>query len=208
LTLILQFPPTSTSSSTSTDLQDRLTSSYGPINHVFLKDPVAPAETGKKNSKGKGKKAIVEFKEGNWGGCWACWRDILAGQGEWEGVKVKFAAGETPEWVAWSETHRPQPQPQPQVEAEPRSTIPKDPPASQGKTGTALPTFSSAPNFGQSTMSDLLASHNQSRAQSRAEEAERKKRESEFESMTILKMRQMERERLAEEIRREEEGLV
>jgi DnaJ family protein C protein 17 len=50
-------------------------------------------------------------------------------------------------------------------------------------------------------MSDLLASHNQSRT----EKINQKKQADEFESMTILKMRQMERERLIEEIRREEE---
>jgi DnaJ family protein C protein 17 len=52
-------------------------------------------------------------------------------------------------------------------------------------------------------MSELLASHNQSRNQ----EIDRKRKEQEFESMTILRMRQMERERLAEEIRLEEEGM-
>jgi DnaJ family protein C protein 17 len=197
LTLILQFPSTS---NLSDDLQDRLTSSYGPLNHVFIKDP--PEVEGKK--KKKGKKAIVEFKEGNWGGCWACWRDLEGGKEGWEGVKVKWAGGATPDWVAWSETHRP-----------PRGQVPAPDSESGRDTNTrtneditpntrtdALPTFSSAPNFGSTTMSDLLASH----SQSRTDQINRKKREDEFESMTLLKMRQMERERLIEEIRREEEA--
>jgi len=200
LTLILQFPSTSTLSD---GLQDRLTSSYGPINHVYIKDP--PDVEGKK--KKKGKKAIVEFREGNWGGCWACWRDVEGGKEGWEGVKVKWAAGSTPDWVAWSETHRPPPRSQPFAPApELRDTDTRQPTKTTTNTNTnpdaPLPTFSSAPNFGSTTMSDLLASH----TQSRTDQVNKKKREDEFESMTLLKMRQMERERLIEEIRREEEA--
>jgi len=200
LTLILQFPSTSTLSD---GLQDRLASSYGPVNHVFIKDP--PGVEGKK--KKKGKKAIVEFKEGNWGGCWACWRDLEDGKEGWEGVKVKWAAGATPDWVAWSETHRPTPRSQP-LTAESRDTDTRQHTKTTTNTNTntnsdaPLPTFSSAPNFGSTTMSDLLASH----SQSRTDQVNKKKREDEFESMTLLKMRQMERDRLIEEIRREEEA--
>jgi DnaJ family protein C protein 17 len=196
LTLILQFPSTSTLSE---GLQDRLTSSYGPINHVFIKDP--PEVEGKK--KKKGKKAIVEFKEGNWGGCWACWRDLEGGKEGCEGVKVKWAGGATPDWVAWSETHRPSRPPAPA--AEPGRDTNTDTNTNTNTTtsrDTPLPTFTSAPNFGSTTMSDLLASH----SQSRTDQVNKKKREDEFESMTLLKMRQMERERLIEEIRREEEA--
>jgi DnaJ family protein C protein 17 len=53
-------------------------------------------------------------------------------------------------------------------------------------------------------MSDLLASHNQNRT----DERDRKRKEEEFESMTIFRMRQVERERLAEQIRREEDGVA
>jgi len=193
LTLILQFPSTSTLPD---GLQDRLTSSYGPINHVYIKDPPLAEGGGKK--KKKGKKAIVEFKEGNWGGCWACWRDLEDGKEGWEGVRVKWAAGSTPDWVAWSETHRPS-----QSQSRPTAPAPEPPRDTNPNTKTdALPTFSSAPNFGSTTMSDLLASH----SQSRTDQVNRKKKEDEFESMTLLKMRQMERERLIEEIRREEEA--
>jgi DnaJ family protein C protein 17 len=198
LTLILQFPP---SSSLTDDLQDQLTASYGPINHVFIKDP--PEAEGSKKKK-RGKKAIVEFTAGNWGGCWACWRDLdQPGQERkegWEGVKVKWAAGSIPEWVAWSETHRPIPRSQPPPP--PPSRNANSDTQTNSNPNTPLPTFSSAPNFGTTTMSDLLASH----SQSRADQANKKKREDEFESMTLLKMRQMERERLIEEIRREEEA--
>jgi DnaJ family protein C protein 17 len=213
LTLILQFPPSHPLSDVSI-LQTRLEASYGPINHVFLKDPPAVVGEGSKKKKPKGRKAIVEFKEGNWGGCWACWRDldrpqpsvsgsmgvgegvsgagVGGGGGDWEGVKVKWAAGEIPAWVSWSETHRPRPR-------SPHSHVPST--NSHEPNPGQLPTFTSAPNFGQATMSDLLASH----TQSRKDEVDQRKRRDEFESMTLLKMRQMERERLAEEIRREEE---
>jgi len=213
LTLILQFPPLHPLAESST-LQTRLESSYGPINHIFIKDPPVVGE-GSKKKKPKGRKAIVEFKEGNWGGCWACWRDLDrtlpsanegegGGTGGWERVKVKWAAGEVPAWVAWSETHRPRPplfsEPIKNASNGHESNTNTNPSTNAAGNGS-LPTFTSAPNFGQSTMSDLLASHNQSRTNA----MDKKKREDEFESMTILKMRQMERERLAEEIRREEE---
>ena len=201
LTLILQFPA---ASNLTEGLQDRLTASYGPINHVFIKDPPKVEAEGSKKKKAKGRKAIVEFKEGNWGGCWACWRDLEGGQEGWEGVKVKWAAGDTPEWVAWSETHRPPRQSvpnAPQTHTNGRGTNPNIDTNTDTETET-LTTFSSAPNFGTSTMSDLLASH----SQSRTDQVNRKKREDEFESMTLLKMRLMERERLIEEIRREEEA--
>lgn len=205
LTLILQFPSTSNLSN-GDELQDRLTSSYGPINHVYIKDPPATEAEGSKKKK-KGKKAIVEFKEGNWGGCWACWRDLENGKGKekegWEGIKVKWAKGSIPEWVSWSETHRPTPHSQPGSVSQ-STTIPQT--SDEGNTTPSqdipLPTFNSAPNFGTTTMSDLLASH----SQSRSDQVNKKKREDEFESMTLLKMRQMERERLIEEIRREEEA--
>jgi len=199
LTLILQFPFTSTLPE---GLQDRLTSSYGPINHVYIKDPPPPEGGGKK--KKKGKKAIVEFKEGNWGGCWACWRDLEDGKEGWEGVRVKWAAGSTPDWVAWSETHRPpRSQPLAPVSVSGRDTDTRTNMDTNSDTRTnALPSFGSAPNFGSTTMSDLLSSH----SQSRTDQVNRKKKEDEFESMTLLKMRQMERERLIEEIRREEEA--
>jgi DnaJ family protein C protein 17 len=50
-------------------------------------------------------------------------------------------------------------------------------------------------------MADLLASH----SRSKRDEVERKKQADEFESMTLLKMRQMERERLEAQIRAEED---
>lgn len=207
LTLILQFPPSTSLPSDRDSLQSHLSSQYGPINHVFIKDPPSTEAAGKKK-KPKGRKAIVEFKEGNWGGCWACWRDC-GGEGQsagggatvlgLEGVKVKWAGGSTPDWVAWSETQRPS-QAQAPVAPAPIPNMPPQP----IPTGPTQPKFSSAPDFGRTTMSDLLASHNQNRT----DERDRKRKEEEFESMTILRMRQMERERLAEQIRREEDGVA
>lgn len=185
LTLILQFPPTSNPDQVA--LQHSLSRAYGPISHLFIIDPnLAPVVEGKKK-KPRGRKAIVEFAEGNWGGCWSCWHDVEDGKlgdtvGLGEGVKVKWAEGKTPDWVDWASTQKPQ-----------RTSAP---------TPTAtLPSFDSAPDFGRSTMSDLLASHNRLRDDGVA----KKRKEQEFESMTLLKMRQLERDRLAEQIRREEE---
>lgn len=201
LTLILQFPsPSPSPPAGAEELQASLTAAYGPISHVFIRDPPPSTAAGdgtiKKGKKAKGRKAIVEFKEGNWGGCWSCWRDIedgnssaLALQGV-EGVKVKWAAGGVPDWVDWAASQRPQ-----------RSKN-APAPAPAPPSSTSAPTFGSAPNFGSSTMADLLASHNATREDT----ASKKRKEQEFESMTILKMRQMERERLAEQIRLEEEA--
>jgi hypothetical protein len=115
---------------------------------------------------------------------------------------VKWAGGATPDWVAWSETHRPPRGQAPAPAPESRDTDTRANANTNTKTEAPLPTFSSAPNFGSTTMSDLLASH----SQSRTDQINKKKREDEFESMTLLTMRQMERERLIEEIRREEEA--
>lgn len=217
LTLILQFPPASNPEQKT--LQHSLSRAYGPIAHVFIKDPVpAAAEPGgekKKKPKPKGRRAIVEFQEGNWGGCWSCWRDVDVGDQQGrveglEGVKVKWAAGKTPDWVDWATPQAQGPDQAaargrgPEAQAHPtggvRAEVDPLAGASAG-TRTTLPSFDSAPDFAKSTMADLLASHNRSRD----DEVSKKRKEQEFESMTLLKMRQMERDRLAEQIRREEE---
>jgi DnaJ family protein C protein 17 len=214
LTLVLQFPSSSSSSITtsSSSLQSTLVSRYGLISHVVLKEPPekdATAEAGgKKKKKGKGKRAIVEFGKGNWGGCWACWRDHSDTQPEGgavsgleDGVKAKWAGGKTPDWVEWAEKQRPAPPSANGTNADGRTGV-----SARGFNCVAngnteedvpAPSFGSAPDFGGTTMAHLLAQHSRSK--------ESRRREEEYESMTLLRMRQMERERLAEQIRREEE---
>jgi DnaJ family protein C protein 17 len=225
---------------------------------VFLKDPpekaaaaaaAAGAEGKTKKKKDKGKKAIVEFAKGNWGGCWACWRDhseesTTEARGLEEGVKVKWAAGKIPDWVEWAEGQRRRtPSDGPERERERQRESRPDPATTRGRdindqpstnglkngtrtngaganggvgvgigvglpggwggaTGgftasTPTPSFGSAPDFGGTTMADLLAQH--------ASGKEAKRKEEEYESMTLLRMRQMERERIEEQIRRQEE---
>lgn len=226
---------------------------------MFLKDPPEkPAGAGgegkTKKKKDKGKKAIVEFAKGNWGGCWACWRDhsdesANEMRGLEEGTKVKWAAGKIPDWVDWAERQRQRTQSggtdrerererATEGESRPDSATTRgrgiDDQASPNglangtrtnganganranggiglpggwgatadfttstPTPTPTPSFASAPDFGGTTMADLLAQH--------ASGKEAKRKEEEYESMTLLRMRQLERERIEEQIRRQEE---
>ena len=229
LTLILTFQPDSELAFSSSRLEHTMRSRYGPIAHLIIKDPSdgnAVAEGGKKK-KPKGKRAVVEFALGNWGGCWACWKDHATVVGEdatpakpagkqlEKGVKARWLGGETPKWVDWaSELNG----------SLPSDTIMSDPlkPGGHSSTNgtstghqnghhhgsnghraplTTEPTFSTAPDFGGTTMADLLKQHNMGRQEAR----EKKAKDDEFESMTLLRMRQKERERLAEQIRQEED---
>jgi DnaJ family protein C protein 17 len=169
MTLWLQLPPDPTptaAESSSQALQAALEARYGPISFLRLKDP-APAK-----KKPKGKKAILEFAEGNWGGCWACWNDH-SGNGPAEkeivpGMRAKWATvvagGQVPEWVEWAARRK----------------------AESTKAAEAVPTFSFNPSS-TSTKPSLGGG-------------------AEFESMTLLRMRQLERERLEAQIREEEQG--
>ncbi|WVR04772.1 hypothetical protein IAU60_001784 [Kwoniella sp. DSM 27419] len=207
LTLIISLPPHSpiVDASIQSDLERR----YGPISHVIYSDP--PKVEGKKK---KSKKVVVEFAKGNWGGCWACWKDHELAKGL-NGGKVRWAAGQVPEWVAWAEQQK-----------ESGATVSSggtnghssnatsqaqsnmDGPTFSFNTGQSAdmpssdsaPSFASAPDFGGTTMADLLASHAKGQADAKAQ----KRKNDDFESMTLLRMRQMERERLEEQIRREE----
>ncbi|ORX34034.1 hypothetical protein BD324DRAFT_193290 [Kockovaella imperatae] len=209
LTLILTFPPLSTVPSSSSSLQSILESRYGPIAHLILKDPPAPVPDvgggGRKKKKGKGKKAVVEFSSGNWGGCWACWQDHVDGEIEHsaqhldQGIKVRWLKGETPSWIEWA-SNQGQDRPLNGTGTH-HADIPSS--ATNGTLRNLPPSFGSAPELGNggTTMADLLASHKASKDAERAKRA----KEDEFESMTLLRMRQSERQRLADQIRREEE---
>lgn len=211
LTLILQFPSSSTlaESSSSSSLQNTISSKYGPVSHVLLKEPPAPTEGKKKK---KGKKAIVEFEKGNWGGCWACWNDhdeaatgVSEGQVQrgLEGVKAKWAAGSAPAWVEWASNQSKAPASDARSTPLPDSVPPDRTPTAPAPSlpsFTPTPSFGSAPSFGTTTMADLLSQH----SRSRDDASDRKRNQQEYESLTLLKMRQMERERLAEQIRLEE----
>lgn len=186
LTIILQFPSFSTLPSTYEGLQPVLEGRYGPLSLLIVTEP--PEIAGKK--KKKGRKAIVEFKQGNWGGCWACWKDHsdTGNDGEKrsrrleEGVTARWPKKEVPEWVAWADRQQKS--------------------STNGTNGHAhepdpLPSFHSAPNLSSTSMADLMAEH--------AGRKETKKKEEDFENMTLFKMRRAERDRLEEEIRRQEE---
>ncbi|WVW78269.1 hypothetical protein I302_100222 [Kwoniella bestiolae CBS 10118] len=196
LTLILTFPPSSSSSSSSEMLQSTLQTKYGPIAHLMLTDPPA-------NKKKKGKKAVVEFQKGNWGGCWACWKDSETGKGVEEGIKVKWAGGDVPSWVGWAERQRRAQTNEHTNDKENGhsgvNTQPNGHTVPLPGSFNSAPSFGSAPDFstnGGTTMSDLLSAH--------ARTKEEKRKNDHFESMTLLRMRQLERERMEAKIREEE----
>ena len=212
LTLILNFPSTSTSStsntassssSSSSTLQSTLQNRYGPINFVHLRDPPL-SESGTNKKRKKGRKAIVEFKNGNWGGCWACWRDhddesVKEQRGTKpieEGVKAKWLKGQIPDWIEWANRQR---------NGHHRHGSGHDTISDIKLDQThPSPSFGSAPDFGQMTMADLLAQNHRTKETI----GQVRQKDEEFESMTLLRMRQMERDRLAEQIRREEEEII
>lgn len=220
LTLVLNIPTSIPVDS----LRQNIESHYGPLAHYILKDPQAGSEVngeGKKK-KAKGRKAIVEFAKGNWGGCWACWKDhqVMSTQGAslGEGVKAKWARGEEPAWVAWATSQSIATLTNGQNVNSTSIGNGNNPPQTNGNgygngeshmlnipsTFTSQPpssmAFDSAPDFGTTTMADLLANH----SRQKMGKEEQKRKEDEFESMTLLRMRQMERERLEAQIRAEE----
>ncbi|WVO23971.1 uncharacterized protein IAS62_005329 [Cryptococcus decagattii] len=217
LTLLLTLPASSTI--TSSDLQTSLTTLYGPVEHVILppvpsSQQVTDGKDGKKK-KAKSRKAIVEFNSSNWGGCYACWRDHEADQGM-EGVKAKFGIGEVPAWVTWAEMQKPGRRSSPasgggdqqsySANGHPPPTTSFTLPTPTSTTPVSAPSFTSAPDFtsangGGISMADLLAKH----AQKKSAKAEEDRRRQEFESMTLSRMRMMEREKLEADIRRQEE---
>lgn len=196
LTLTLQFPAESTGIDflgSSATLEPVFTARYGPVNFFILKDPPSAASAAGKRKKPRGPKAIVEFKESNWQGCWACWRDHVAKPARplVEGTKVKWATpeGAVPPWIAWAETHRPSGFNTPPPPSPPPPTAPKISSAFASSFASSFPTPDE---------------RRQRDAQSAKADAARTAAE-EYESATLFKMRQMERERLEAEIRRQEE---
>ncbi|OXM76826.1 hypothetical protein C364_05334 [Cryptococcus neoformans Bt63] len=178
LTLVLTLPASSTI--TSSDLQIRLTASYGPIAHLILPPvPLSQQATESKDGKKKkpkSRKAIVEFASGNWGGCYACWMDHEAGRGM-EGVKVKFGSGEVPGWVAWAETQQLGRRSSPASGGDQQSNSANGHPPPKksftlpttNSTPASPPSSTSAPNFpaandGEISMADLLAKHAQKKS--------------------------------------------
>ncbi|WVF69620.1 hypothetical protein IAT40_004398 [Kwoniella sp. CBS 6097] len=237
LTLVITLPPASSISSTE-DLSKELTNKYGPISQCVFTDP--PKVEGKKK---KAKKGIVEFADSNWGGCWACWKDIesangkgIGGEGAGEGAKVRWAKGEIPAWIEWAERQNKNKREAVQHETNgdgngnggasgTASNTQRNRNSTTSATGFTLPSqptdpsstatfsFDSAPDFGNPSangngngngngisMASLLATHNAKRS----EDDERRRKAQEFESMTLLRMRQLERDRLEEQIRRDE----
>lgn len=135
---------------------------------------LAPSKQ-KEGKKARGPRAVVEFAPGNWGGCWACHHD-----GGVPGGKAKWAAGEEPLWVAWARREAP----------------------SAPSSASAPGDFSSAPDF-MSAERDHASRRAELDAQADAQAAAQADA-SALESATLFAMRQRERERLAEQIRRQE----
>ncbi len=136
---------------------------------------------GKPGDKKKGGKAIVEFKTRNWDGCWACWRDHQEGGGLLPKTKVKWAGGEAPAWISWAEKQH--------QSMKPNATESITPPSMNNNSQRPPGPATSFPAFGSSVPPPSNTTNGKD----------------DLESTTLLRMRQLERERMAERMRREEE---
>ncbi|KAJ9107662.1 hypothetical protein QFC21_001122 [Naganishia friedmannii] len=206
LTLTLQFPPEATSIdflASTTTLEPRITSLYGPVNFVILKEAsstVDSSEGGKKKKKSKGAKAIVEFKESNWTGCWACWKDHVTDPTQGKprrplvpGTKAKWInkEGTIPEWIAWAESQ------QGSTPSTTPLTAPTEPLARTPKVSSS---------FAASFAASFPTAEERRQQDARAATADAAKTAAEnYENATLFRMRQLERERLEAEIRRQDE---
>ncbi|KAJ9115934.1 hypothetical protein QFC22_005077 [Naganishia vaughanmartiniae] len=210
LTLTLQFPPESASVNflaSTTTLEPRITSLYGPVNFIILKEAnnnVDPLEAGKKKKKSKGAKAIVEFKESNWTGCWACWKDHVTDPRQGKprrplvaGTKAKWInkEGTTPEWIAWAESQQ----------SNTPSTIPLTAPT-EPLAHASDRTSKVSSSFAASFAASFPTAEERRQQDARAAQADAAKTAADnYENATLLKMRQLERERLEAEIRKQDE---
>jgi DnaJ family protein C protein 17 len=188
LTLMLQLFPESALASEAA-LRPAL-AKYGAISDIVI----MPGKAAKAGKKARGARAAVEFAPGNWGGCWACLRDNSgSGSPVEKGAKAKWA-GQEPAWVAWAEKYA-----SPAERGTSSSTSTNDKPTSARSFGSA-PAFSSAPDF--SDLGASLSAHDRKKQDLAEEEALK----SAYESATLLRMRQKERERLEQQIREQEEA--
>lgn len=210
LTLTMQFPAdadpaTSSMLCSSTALEPRITSLYGPVNFVILKEPsTADGSEKKKKKKPRGARAIVEFKESNWSGCWACWKDHMVDSGTGkarrplvQGTKVKWATqdGTIPEWIHWAEQQH-------ASNGDPPLKTPADP----VYPNITRPSAKISSSFPASFASSFPTAEERRQQEIRNAKAKAERAAADdYEGATLFKMRQLERERLEAEIRRQEE---
>lgn len=206
LVLIITLAP-GTALGDSDALRSALEARYGAIATVKVNPPPA-AKAGKK---AKGPRAVVEFATGNWGGCWACLHDHSGGDGAVpleKGAKAKWAA-DKPAWLTWAETYGSTAERRAASSSKPLSTNGSSAALSASSTPPAFGSaaaFSSAPDFGSTDPAAAMRAHTSARAAEASRESEDTALRSAYESATLLRMRQRERERLAEQIRLEEDG--
>jgi len=216
LTLMIQFPAGEEQSiaSSADTFRSALSARYGPLENIDLLPQAGPSTTkpddvksAKKQKKPKGPRWAVEFKRSNRDGCWACWKDHLEAEGKSarplvKGLKVKFAGkkdGESPAWVARSSAgnnngHPPMDQSIPPIASKPNAT-PAAPPISNA--------FASS--FSPSTFPTVPSSFPTPESKRKQQEIERERAAvDDFESGILFRMRQQEREKLEQEIRRQE----
>lgn len=220
LTLTLQFPsipdPTLVPPYLASlpALEDKIRTLYGPTSFVVLKSPPSTETTAGNgsSSKRKGHRAIIEFAPSNWSGCWACWKDHARKSSEGgrpllPGTKVKWAssggttAGGEPAWVAWAEETQSQAHAQRDAAKQaasaevPSATIPqsRNGPGGQQPFASSFPSsFPAPPSTKQNPQAASAFSSSSSSSSG------------DYEAQTMFRMRQMERQRLEDEIRRQE----
>jgi DnaJ family protein C protein 17 len=193
-TLRLSLPlPQSAAIATSTDsLAAHLLPTYGRISDCVI----LPPKPAKKKSKGGDLKeqasAMVVFGKDNLGGCWALWEDCRTGRRGVEGWRAKWAEGGVePEWVARLGRGQQQAtlsQPAAAPASSPSSAVPTAP----------APAFSFDPSVPPPPSAESTIPSPPMFSAPGPSEAD-------YESATLLRMRQAERERLEREIREADE---
>ncbi|KAL7411424.1 hypothetical protein BDY24DRAFT_396725 [Mrakia frigida] len=175
-------------------LEKFLLAKYGKVDTVVLREGKVKKSSSSSSKAGKEQAtAMVVFEQSNLGGCWALWEDCRSGRGGWEGVKAKWGnKGVEPEWVG-------------------RLGRAKESAAASSTTTTAEPSLEStgftgfgggsrSSNGGVPSFSFDPTSATGGGGPSTAPPPPPEN----YESSTLLRMRQAERERLEREIREEE----
>jgi len=137
---------------------------------------------------------MIVFESSNLGGCWALWKDCRSGRGGWEGVKAKWGNnGVEPEWVGRLGRAKKE-----EVDSSATTTEP-----SLG-TSTTTTGFSNGGAGGGSGVPSFSFDPTAATGGGGASTSGPPPPPENYESSTLLRMRQAERERLEREIREEE----
>lgn len=201
LRLSLPLPQSAAIISSTDSLLAYLLPTYGHISDCVILPPKAAKKKSSKGGAGDVFKeqasAMMVFGKDNLGGCWALWEDCRVGRGRVKGWKAKWAEGGVePEWVARLGGTLQQPAPSPSSQPSSSTSKISSNSASSTSEASSAPTFSFDPSAPPPTSTSFPPPPKFSAPGPS---------EADYESATLLRMRQAERERLEREIREADE---